>query len=128
MPENKGEERVKLNTTFLTGPGGLIYEIPLDVAASYVVSPERVKELGHLPIRPYQFEQSTDPVLTENEVASEQYDVEGRHLGLGIDQWGKYTTWHNDCRYGAYIGTDGHSYFGIHRHPWGTELGVSCAE
>jgi hypothetical protein len=41
-----------LGSIFLTGLDGFVYEFPAAIANQHRVSPERIKELGHLPIVP----------------------------------------------------------------------------
>lgn len=115
---------VKLDTVFATGPDGRIFEIPAEQASSYEVSEERERELGHLPLVPYNLLMAiaagnTDDVETEEA-------VEGRHLTLdpsvgtggGLTNW----SWHTDWQYGAYTDVkDGSVYVGMHRHPQGDE-------
>jgi hypothetical protein len=129
MPEETQDVKVeRLNTIFLAGPGGLVYEIPREEAAKFAVTPQRIKELGHLPIAPYEVQTGAahhshahaEPGAT----GAETQDVEGRHLAwnpvLGV--W----VWHVNCLFGAFVAANGFVYTGVHYHPYGNELGVLC--
>ncbi len=106
---------VKMDSTFLTGPGGLVYELPLAEASKYVVTPQRVKELGHLPVVPYGTQGSASTAAS-----AETSDVEGRHLAWNPTfGW----VWHSNYLYGPFLAADGFYYRGVHYHPYGNELG-----
>lgn len=97
-------ETKKLNSVFLTGPGGLIYEIPDDLAKKHIITPERVEELGgHLPISPYESDKVEIGVAVTVEDESSE-DVVGHH--------GNHRNW----AYGCYRACDGYYYCGWHRH------------
>jgi hypothetical protein len=126
MPTETAETKApaRLDTIFLTGPGGLVYEIPRDVAAKHVVGPARIKELGHLPIEPYsekhaEQRHSHGPSGIPADIAGG--DVEGRHLVP--NQWGQLV-WHYNPIFGTARGVDGYFYTGVHTHPYGTEIAV----
>lgn len=110
---------VKLDSVFLTGPGDLLYEVPKDVATKYVMSPERLKELGHLPIEPYSTigKKRDKPATSGAEEGGG--DVEGRHLA-----WNPYLgwVWHSNVLFGTALAVNGFYYTGYHYHPYGTEL------
>ncbi len=118
----------KLNSVFATGSDGRIFEIPTELASGYEVTEERERELGHLPLVPYNLLMAiaagnTDD--TDAEIETEEA-VEGRHLTLdpSVSGGGGLTTWswHADWQYGAYTDvTDGSVYVGMHRHPQGDE-------
>jgi hypothetical protein len=98
-----------LGSVFLTGLDGLVYEFPEAIARQHRVSPERIKELGHLPIAPY-----TKLVLPD---ASTGDEVSARHYVLRED--GHYGP-HADLLYGTAISeADGICYTGLHIHPNG---------
>jgi hypothetical protein len=94
-------------TIFLTGPDGVVYEVPEEVAKEYRVTPDRVAELGHL-------------ALTVNSSANEP-EVVGHHFVVNAD--GVYGP-HTDVLLGTAIASDGRYYTGWHRHPQGTELAI----
>lgn len=115
---------VKLNSVFATGPDGRIFEIPVEQATGYEVSEEREKELGHLPLIPYNLLMAIAAGNTDDTDTEEA--VEGRHLTLdpsvggagGLTNW----SWHTDWQHGAYTDVnDGSVYVGMHRHPFGDE-------
>ena len=108
---------VRLDTTFLTGHGGRVYELPRDVAERYALTMERMREIGHLPITPYGVSETL-----ARQGASGGGDVEGRHLVMLPSGSMGY---HSDVQYGAFLWTDGHTYIGDHYHPYGTELGFT---
>ena len=116
---------VKLDTVFLTGPGGRVYELPAAVAEQYLVRPDRISELGHLPIVPYGCQDKLEPPARAAPSRNETYDVEGRHMVFGYDQWsGTYRHyWHFEVLDGTFLGVDGVYYQGPHYHPYQTELG-----
>jgi hypothetical protein len=98
-----------LGSVFLTGLDGLVYEFPEAAAKQHQVSPERIKELGHLPIVPY-----TKLVLPNS---NEGDEVSARHYVLRDD--GQYGP-HSDLLYGAAVSEkDGICYVGLHFHPHG---------
>jgi hypothetical protein len=99
-----------LGSIFLTGPDGFVYEFPEAIAKQYRVTPERTKELGHLPIAPY-----TSLVLPQ---ANDQDEVSARHFVLREDgQFGP----HSDVLYGTAINQDNDiCYTGFHFHPNGS--------
>ncbi len=102
--------RVALGTTFLTGEDGRVYELPLDVAERYVVTPERERALGHLPILPY-------TKLQPKPDDDDGFEVGGRHL---VQQENGLTGYHTEWVFGTYrSAVDGNYYSGIHRHPYG---------
>jgi hypothetical protein len=115
---------VKLDSTFLTGPGGFVYELPCAEAQKYIITPERVKELGHLPVTPYGTQAGSmhSHVLAATTGAGEEAsDVEGRHLARNA--FGRWV-WHDWPVHGTFRGPDGVFYRGVHFHPYGTEIGV----
>jgi hypothetical protein len=98
-----------LGSIFLTGPDGFVYEFPANIANKHRVSPERIKELGHLPIIPY-----TSLVLPS---PNEGDEVSARHYVLRED--GQYAP-HTDLLYGTAVSEeDGICYTGLHFHPGG---------
>ena len=117
-PRNVGERPdhplpVRLETTFLTGPGGRIYELPREVADQYVLTMERLQELGHLPITPYGMSERNNDAMDIGD------EVGGRHMVMLPSGTSGY---HSDIRYGTFLWTDGQFYVGDHYHPYGTEL------
>jgi hypothetical protein len=94
-----------LDTIFLAGLDGFVYELPEEVAKRYRITPARVEALGHLPLAPY-------PPATPPEVV-------GHHFVVNAD--GVYGP-HTDVLLGTAIASDGRYYTGWHRHPHGTEL------
>jgi hypothetical protein len=94
-----------LGSVFLTGLDGLVYEFPEAIAKPYRVSPERIKELGRLPIVPY-----TELVLPNPNAGDE---VSARHYVLRED--GQYGP-HADLLYGTALAADGIYYAGLHIH------------
>ena len=127
-PTATSDAPVKLDSIFATGPDGRIFEIPNAQATGYEVTEERERELGHLPLVPYNLLMAiaagnTDE--TDVDVETEEA-VEGRHLTLdpSVGASGGLTTWswHTDWQYGAYTDVnDGSVYVGMHRHPQGDE-------
>jgi hypothetical protein len=107
--QDRGGPR-RLDTIFLTGPGGLVYEFPRELATQHLVSPERVKELGHLPILPYGARVPDD----------DDDEVGGRHL---VTQTSGALGFHRDARFGVYRWSDGYYYQGEHYHPYGNDHG-----
>jgi hypothetical protein len=98
-----------LGSIFLTGLDGFVYEFPAAIANQHRVSPERIKELGHLPIVPY-----TRLVLPNPNQGDE---VSARHYVLRDD--GQYAP-HSDLLYGTAVSEeDGICYTGLHFHPGG---------
>jgi hypothetical protein len=98
-----------LGSVFLTGLDGHVYEFPEAIARQHQVSPERIKELGHLPIVPY-----TKLVLPNS---NEGDEVSARHYVLRED--GQYGP-HSDLLYGTAVSEeDGVCYVGLHFHPHG---------
>ncbi len=110
--EFAAKPRKALDTIFATGPDGKIYEIPSASASEFLITPERVKELGHLPITPYtKLASAISPVKDEEEA-----EVGGRHK---VYRNGRMV-WHHDWEYGTYRWVcDGRYYTGWHCHPWG---------
>lgn len=105
--------RKALNTIFVTGADGKIYEIPAAKAAEFVITPERMKELCHLPILPYTKVATRATRKKKKELA----EVGGRHKTMLMD--GTFE-WSRDWVYGAYRWVcDGNYYTGRHAHPWG---------
>jgi hypothetical protein len=102
----------RLDSIFLTGPGGLIFEIPRAVAEQYVLTMERMKELRHLPITPY-------GVDSHHQATDDDGEVGGRHMVMLASGTLGY---HSDVRFGAFLWTDGQYYVGDHYHPYGTDL------
>jgi hypothetical protein len=119
------QHRERLSTVFLTGPGGIVYEFPAEVAAKHALSPERAEELGnHLPIIPYGTP-STGALPAQS--TGKEADVEGRHHVWRMDQFGHWDrVLHPYPLYGPFRGFDGMIYIGRHCHPYGTEIGVPC--
>ena len=118
-PTKAPKKAVRLDTVFMTGPGGTVYEVPRNVAAKYAITMERVGELGHLPVTPYG---TTAPTTSAPAGGSEggEGDVEGRHLAWNPTYgW----VWHSNYLYGTFLWVDGYYYSGEHYHPYGTELG-----
>lgn len=113
--ESAGALPEPLDTIFLTGPGGRVYEVPRQVADKYLLGLARIRELGHLPIVPY----GTGDGASARSAGG---DVEGRHqvmLPSGV------LGFHTDVQYGTFQATDGAYYVGDHYHPYGTELGFA---
>ena len=102
-----------LGSIFLTGPDGFIYEFPESVAKQYRVSPERMKELGHLPISSY---------TKMSPVAGNEEEVSARHFVIREDgQFGP----HSNVLLGTAISQDdGVCYTGYHYHPDGSERAI----
>jgi hypothetical protein len=98
-----------LGSIFLTGMDGFVYEFPQAIAEQHRVSPDRIKELGHLPIVPYT--QLALPAPNQGD------EVSARHYVLRDDgQFGP----HSDLLHGtAYSIEDGICYTGLHFHPGG---------
>jgi hypothetical protein len=98
-----------LGSVFLTGLDGFVYEFPETIAKQHRISPERIKELGHLPIAPY-----TELVFPNTNAGDE---VSARHYVLRDDgQFGP----HADLLYGTAVSeSDGICYTGLHFHPGG---------
>lgn len=97
-----------LGSIFLTGPDGFIYEFPESLAKQYRVTPERIKELGHLPIAPYT--KMVPATVNEEEVSA-------RHFVIREDgQFGP----HSDVLFGTAVSQhDNLCYTGYHVHPNG---------
>ena len=115
-PTKAPKKAERLNTVFMTGPGGTVYEVPRDVAAKYAVTMDRVTALGHLPVTPYGTQVPTQSAPS----GGGEGDVEGRHLAWNpIYGW----VWHSNYLYGTFLWVDGYYYRGDHYHPYGTELG-----
>jgi len=111
--EIAAKPRKALNTIFATGADGKIYEIPAASASEFLITPERVKELGHLPILPYTKLAAPSPSVTEGELE----EVGGRHRVLLRN--GTFG-WHTDFAYGTYRWvSNGQYYTGWHAHIWG---------
>jgi len=108
--EARQTPKKRMETVFATDLEGKIYEIPVEKAEGFVVSEERIEELGHLPLFPY-----------DKLVHCEVTEVGGRHgapalIGQGMiwhERWliGPYIWWRDQC-----------GYFGPHMHPWRTYL------
>ena len=99
-----------LGSVFLTGLDGFIYEFPEEMARQYRVSPERVKELGHLPLAPYTSLALPNP--------NEGDEVSARHYVLRED--GQYGP-HSDVLYGTAVAEEsGICFTGFHFHPGGS--------
>ena len=107
----------RLDTIFLTGPGGAVYEFPREVASKYAISEERLAQIGHLPIVPYGAKVQPERPATPAEDA----EVEARHLTYS-PTYG--SVWHSNFMYGVYLYVDGNYYQGDHYHPYNTELGA----
>lgn len=106
----------RLDSVFLTGPGGRVYEIPRKLADKYLIGLERIRELGHLPIVPYGV---SDGGAGARAMGG---DVEGRHMVMlpsGV------LGFHTDIQFGTFHATDGNYYLGDHYHPYATELGFT---
>lgn len=115
-----GKPTTRLETVFLTGPGGRVYELPREVAEQYAISMDRLKELAHLPITPYGV--SEEIARRGPSTGNGGRDVQGRHLVMLANGTMGY---HSDVQYGAFLFNDGHTYVGDHYHPYGTELGFT---
>jgi hypothetical protein len=107
----------RLDTIFLTGPGGTFYEFPREVAGKYAISKERLAQIGHLPIIPYGTKSPTEQSVQP----AEQAEVEARHLTYS-PTYGQ--VWHSNYMCGVYLWNDGNYYQGEHFHPYNTELGA----
>ena len=104
-----------LGSVFLTGLDGFVYEFPELLAKQHRVSPERIKELGHLPIVPYTG--LIPPTGSVPPVANAGDEVSARHFVLRED--GQYGP-HSDLLYGTAVSEeDGIFYTGLHFHPGG---------
>jgi len=117
--EIAAKPRKALGSIFATSANGKIYEIPTARALEFMITPERAKELGHLPILPYT--KLAHP--REMEAPTEELgEVVGRHRGrLADGSWG----FNRDWVYGTYrCYTNGAYYVGWHRHPWGDHWAV----
>jgi hypothetical protein len=101
----------RLDTIFLTGPGGQVYEFPRALAAQYLVTPDDTDEPGHLPIAPY-------GAHAQN--GEDDPEVGGRHRTI---QSTGASCYHREVRFGVYLWTDGYFYRGEHFHPYGDETG-----
>ena len=113
-PTAASDESVPLDSIFLTGPGGCVYEVPRAVAEQYVLRVARMRELGHLPITPY------DARMPASTGSRDGDDVQARNMVmLPSGTMG----WHSDVQYGTYRFTDGQYYTGNHYHPFMNELG-----
>jgi hypothetical protein len=110
----------RLDTIFLTGPGGAVYEVPREVAGRYAISKERLAQIGHLPIVPYGSKPQPDQGREAGE-AGEGAEVEARHMTYS-PTYGQ--VWHSNYMYGVYLWNDGNYYQGEHYHPYNTELGA----
>jgi len=110
----------KLDTVFLTGPGGMVYEFPRAVAEKHLLSLTRLAELGHSPVTPYGTKTPDSAKSGPVGGGESGGDVEGRHLALNI--YGDWV-WHSNYLYGTFLAVDGWYYRGDHYHPYGTELG-----
>lgn len=102
---------VVLDTVFLRGPDGSLFELPLDEAERYMVTPDRASELGHAPY------------------PSGNQEVAGHHMVAGgsaadPSNWGFHQSWEFGCYFddaaGAFI-------IGMHRHPHGDERAVPAS-
>jgi hypothetical protein len=113
-----------LDSVFLTGPGGQVYEFPRALAERHAVSEARARELGHLPIQPYS-------TVSESEPAGNVPEVGGRHKVPGAGGGGTVANWqfHSTWEFGTYLDhVSGRFAQGIHRHPWGDERGEGASE
>lgn len=118
------EPTTYLESVFLTGPDGRIYEFPRSLSDQHAVSAERVKELGHLPIQPY-------TLASEHAGKEEEATVAGRHKVPGAAGGGSVAAWqfHATWEFGTYLDhASGRFAQGIHRHPWGDERGEGASE
>lgn len=103
----------KLDTVFLRGARGELFELTREEAASHQVSDERMAELGHPPFAP-----------PGDEVA-------GHHKITGGGPAGDVGAWdyHRDWQEGCYIDEiTGQFLVGLHRHPYGDERAVGALE
>lgn len=114
-----------LDSVFLTGPDGFVYEFPKEVADAHRISEQRIAVLGHLPIKPYH------EALALSEDTGQVDEVAGRHKVAGAGggaapaNWSYHATW----EYGTYLDfASGRFAQGIHRHPWGDERGEGASE
>jgi hypothetical protein len=107
----------RLDTIFLTGPGGAVYELPREVAVRYAISKERLAQIGHLPIIPYGTRTQPEAAATP----PDDVEVEARHMTYS-PTYGQ--VWHSNYMYGVYLYVDGNYYQGEHYHPYNTELGA----
>ena len=109
----------QLSTIFLTGPGGVVYELPKDVATEYLLTAPRIAQLGgHLPIEPYNSGIDAEDVTGHQATwATTEGGVIDQAVGL---------TWHSEPKYGCYLGTDNAYHLGWHVHPSGDEIGVEA--
>lgn len=116
---------IALGTVFVTAPDGKIFELPRSVAESYVVTPEREKELGHLPLQPYTALVPRTPPPIGAEV-SLRHRVAPLGPGASLPEaWVYHTTW----EYGAYMdAASGDFMVGFHRHPYATEEAETASE
>ena len=103
---------VFLETMFMRGPNGATYELSLQDAERYLVTPERSLELGHAPFPPEE-----DEVVGHHKVpSSSAADPSG---------WSYHTTW----MYGAYFDQlSGRFAVGMHRHPYADERAIAALD
>jgi hypothetical protein len=109
----------KLDSVFLTGHGGMVYEFPRAVAEKHALTMDRIAELGHMPVTPYGTK-VPDGARSGAAAGAETGDVEGRHMALNV--YGEWV-WHSNYLYGTFLAVDGYYYRGEHYHPYATELG-----
>jgi hypothetical protein len=117
-----------LDSLFLTGPDGAIYEFPAALAAQHRITTQREKELGHLPIRPYPIVCGLSADTTADSDADE---VSGRHKVVGPGGGAVPSNWtfHQTLEFGTYLDPKTGRYVqGIHRHPWGDERGEGASD
>ena len=100
MTDEKREAPVILDTVFLTGPGGLVYEIPRKEAAKHLLGPERLAELGgHLPIVPYGVAPAVGSTTAIQPKQTGGDDIEGHHM---VRDWVTSAwCWHLNYVYGV---------------------------
>lgn len=118
--ESAPEMSLRLDSHFLMDSNGKVYEIPASDLDGYCVTPEREKEIGHLPFDVKSF------VRILESAHGESGEVEGHHLVQ--DSAGGMWTAHTDWQYGAFIDpSDGSFCVAFHRHPHG-DIQVEVAE
>lgn len=102
---------VVLDSVFLRGPDGSLFELPLEEAERFMVTPDRATELGHAPY------------------PAGRQEVAGHHMVAGgsaadPSNWGFHQSWEFGCYFddaaGAFI-------IGMHRHPYGDERAVPAS-
>lgn len=106
------QQPLRLTTTFLKGHDGTIYEIPEEQARQYIVSDQRMNELGHPPYPP-----PADEVMGHHKIpGASAGDASGWHF-------------HRNWEYGAYFDEAGGGFaVGMHRHPYGDERAIAALE